>query len=144
MSRAVLPSAVAVVLDGAVMRSPRAGRAPGLPLGDPLPGSGLKRGSYITGAGLPGLQGQPRPHPLRDGALQDERRGRHVVERDPETHAEEALAVVTAAVLEAGDDLAEVGEHPRDALEVDTALSRVQELRRVVGVEALGGGHRLG
>src|SRR2546425_5233398 len=111
MSCAVFPWTV-------FMRSPRAGRAPGPALLDALPGSGLKRASYTTRAGLPGSQGQPGPQPLRDGTLQDQGGGRHVVEGDPEAHAEETLAVVAAAVLEAGDDLAEVGEHPWGALEV--------------------------
>ena len=51
---------------------------------------------------------------------------------------------MTTAVLETGDDLAQVGEHPGDAPEVDAGLAGMQELRGVIGVEALGGGHRLG
>ena len=51
---------------------------------------------------------------------------------------------MTAAVLQTGDDLAQVGEHPGNALEEDSGLACVQELGRVVGVETLGGRHRLG
>src|SRR5213593_1097799 len=73
-----------------------------------------------------GLQRELGPQALLEGALQDQGCCGHVLERDSEVHAEEALAVVAAAVLEPGDDLPEIGVDLGDALEEDAAGPRVQ------------------
>src|SRR2546427_12578914 len=104
----------------------RDGRSPGTVLGRGREGRRRDR-----------LQRKCRPEALLEGALQDQRSGRHVLERDSQVHAEEALAVAAAAVLEAGDDLAEIGVDLGDALEEDAAGPRVQELGRVVGDETI-------
>src|SRR5439155_12833182 len=89
------------------------------------------------------LKGEPRAEPGGGGALEDQEGGRHVLEGDPEVHADETLAVVAAAVLETGGHLPEIGVDLRDALEEDAAGAGAQELRRVVGEEPIGGGQRL-
>src|SRR5262245_3031038 len=53
---------------------------------------------------------QADPEAALDRARDDERCGRHVVERDSEVHRDQPLGRGAASVLEPGRDLAEVGE----------------------------------
>src|SRR3989442_4501442 len=96
-------------------------------------GAGLRRptrdrGSFASDHGWEcegrrgdGLQGELGPEALLEGALQDQGCCGHVLERDSEGHAEEALAVVAAGVLEPGDELPQIGVELRDAPDADAA-----------------------
>src|SRR3989442_14882840 len=102
-------------------------------------GAGLRRptrdrGSFASDHGWEcegrrgdGLQRELGPQALLEGALQDQGCCGPVLERDSEVHAEEALAVVAAAVPEPRGHFPQIGVDPRGALEKKAPGPRVPE-----------------